>query len=67
MCVDYPVINYTVAVMVPGQNESLFDNTSSNTDVSISGLVADSRYLFTVVATNVVGTSNASAPVEIRE
>ena len=40
---------------------------SSNTAVSISGLVPDSRYMYTVMETNEFGTSSASVPVEIRE
>ena len=49
-----------------GQNEAL-SNSSGNTVIGISSLLEDSQYLFTVVATNVVGTSNASVPVEIGE
>lgn len=70
MCLDYPIINYTVSAMMLGsdsENGALVASGRSNTTVNISGLVPDSRYLYTVRETNEFGTSNASAPVEIGE
>ena len=70
VCLDYPTISYSVSAMMLGDDSNstaLVGSGSSNTAVSISGLVPDSRYMYTVIETNEFGNSSVSAPVEICE
>ena len=65
----YPALSYTL-VVVDSEGTGTTQTSQATggiVNITIPGLIEDTRYSYHVIATNQFGESNSSSPVEISE